>query len=350
MPISVPVPKEFAQKYDEKTPSTLRRGGRGLHRPVHGRVRRARARRPATWRARRSSWSATRTTRRSTTSVPAYLDEIEFQAGNDDTAVATRRILSGENLAGGDIEPPARQLKTLLESNKTELSAVPGGGWRMISMDNSKPAVRRHQRPQGRDRGLQPQRRPPAARWRGARPDRPGLHPAGHGRVRGVRRRRGLHRRAGLDGEARGRPRPVGRVLQEGRHDLRQVRGRRGGPDRRRQRRPGQVDRADHRAAAQRDGLQDEAPPRHARHDVHEVLQRAGLRRQRLPERRAGRRTSRTPQTMLDPTFNGENDHPVRQLELARAGRPGHQQGDRRRQARHRPGRARSGLGRREQA
>ena len=37
---------------------------------------------------------------------PAYLDEIEFQAGNDDTAVATRRILSGQNLAGGDIEPP----------------------------------------------------------------------------------------------------------------------------------------------------------------------------------------------------------------------------------------------------
>jgi peptide/nickel transport system substrate-binding protein len=70
---------------------------------------------------------------------PAYLDEIEFQAGNEDTAVAARRILSGENLAGGDIEPPSRQLKTLLSSNKTELSAVPGGGWRMISMDNSRP-------------------------------------------------------------------------------------------------------------------------------------------------------------------------------------------------------------------
>src|SRR5215207_11618938 len=35
--------------------------------------------------------------------------------------------------------PPASQLKRLLQSNKTELSAVPGGGWRMISFDNSRP-------------------------------------------------------------------------------------------------------------------------------------------------------------------------------------------------------------------
>ena len=70
---------------------------------------------------------------------PAFLDEIEFQGGNDDAAVATRRVLSGESLALGELEPPASQLKRLLESNKTELSAVPGGGWRMISMDNSRP-------------------------------------------------------------------------------------------------------------------------------------------------------------------------------------------------------------------
>jgi peptide/nickel transport system substrate-binding protein len=70
---------------------------------------------------------------------PAFLDEIDIQAGNDDTNVATRRILSGESMASGEIEPPASQLKRLLESNKTELSVVPGGGWRMISMDNSKP-------------------------------------------------------------------------------------------------------------------------------------------------------------------------------------------------------------------
>jgi peptide/nickel transport system substrate-binding protein len=70
---------------------------------------------------------------------PAFLDEIDIQAGNDDAAVANRRILTGESMAGGEIEPPSSQLKTLLENNKTELSAVPGGGWRMISMDTSRP-------------------------------------------------------------------------------------------------------------------------------------------------------------------------------------------------------------------
>jgi peptide/nickel transport system substrate-binding protein len=42
-------------------------------------------------------------------------------------------------MASGEIEPPANQLKRLLETNKTELSVVPGGGWRMISMDTSRP-------------------------------------------------------------------------------------------------------------------------------------------------------------------------------------------------------------------
>jgi peptide/nickel transport system substrate-binding protein len=70
---------------------------------------------------------------------PAYADGWDIRAGNDDNNVATRRILSGENLVSGDIEPPASQLERLLEDNKTELSAVPSGGWRMISMDTSRP-------------------------------------------------------------------------------------------------------------------------------------------------------------------------------------------------------------------
>ena len=37
---------------------------------------------------------------------PAFLDEIDIRAGNDDTAVATRRILAGESMASGEIEPP----------------------------------------------------------------------------------------------------------------------------------------------------------------------------------------------------------------------------------------------------
>ena len=138
MPISVPVPKEYAEKYDKESPSTYGEGHAVYTGPymvesdadgkaigyVPGKTSKL---------VRNPDYADVDDFR------PAYLDSIEFQAGNDDTNVASRRILSGENLASGDIEPPASQLKRLLESNKPELSAVPGGGWRMISMDTSKP-------------------------------------------------------------------------------------------------------------------------------------------------------------------------------------------------------------------
>ena len=54
------------------------------------------------------------------------------------------------------------------------------------------------------------------------------------------------------------------------------------------------------------------------------------------------------PQTMLDPTFNGD-EHPAgRQRQLARARQPRDQQEDGRREARDRSGGARSGVGRRQ--
>jgi peptide/nickel transport system substrate-binding protein len=138
MPISVPVPKEFAQKYDKKTPSTygaeaaVYTGPYMVESDDQGKATGYVAGKSIHL-VRNPDYAPVDDFR------PAYLDEIEILAGNEDTAVAARRILSGENLAGGDIEPPARQLKRLLESNKSELSVVPGGGWRFISMDTSRP-------------------------------------------------------------------------------------------------------------------------------------------------------------------------------------------------------------------
>jgi peptide/nickel transport system substrate-binding protein len=138
MPISVPVPKEYAQKYDKTTPSTygeehaVYTGPYMVESDAEGKAvgyvpgKRIHL-------VRNPDYAPVDDFR------PAFLDEIDIQAGNEDTAVATRRILAGESMASGEIEPPASQLKRLLESNKTELSAVPGGGWRMISFDTSRP-------------------------------------------------------------------------------------------------------------------------------------------------------------------------------------------------------------------
>jgi peptide/nickel transport system substrate-binding protein len=138
MPVSVPVPKDYAQKYDKETPSTYGEGhavytgpymvesdaeGKAVGYVPGKRIHLVR----------NPDYAPVDDFR------PAFVDEIDIQAGNDDTSVATRRILSGESMISGEIEPPASQLKRLLQSNKPELSAVPGGGWRIISMDTSRP-------------------------------------------------------------------------------------------------------------------------------------------------------------------------------------------------------------------
>ncbi len=138
MPISVPVPQEYAERFDKQVPSTYGEGHAvytGPYMVESDPDGKAIGYRPgkSIHLVRNPSYTPVDDFR------PAYLDEIEFQAGNDVSAVASRRILSGENMASGDIEPPAGQLERLLESNKPELSAVPGGGWRAVSLDTSRP-------------------------------------------------------------------------------------------------------------------------------------------------------------------------------------------------------------------
>jgi peptide/nickel transport system substrate-binding protein len=138
MPISIPVPKEFAQKYDSKTPSTygeeyaVYTGPYMIESDAQGKAIGYKPGKQIHM-VRNPSYEPVGDFR------PAYLDEIDIQAGNADAAVATRRVLTGENLALGELEPPASQLKTMLENNKASLSAVPSGGWRDISMDTSRP-------------------------------------------------------------------------------------------------------------------------------------------------------------------------------------------------------------------
>jgi peptide/nickel transport system substrate-binding protein len=138
MPISIPVPKEFAAKYDKESPSSYGEehavftGPYKVESDAEGKMTGFRPQQHISL-VRNPQYSDVGDFR------PAFLDAIEFQSGNDDTGVATRRILSGESMASGDIESPSRQLKQLLQTNKTELSVVPGGGWRAISLDTSRP-------------------------------------------------------------------------------------------------------------------------------------------------------------------------------------------------------------------
>ena len=138
MPISIPVPKEFAQRYDKTAPSTYGEehavftGPYKVESDAQGKLTGFQPQQRISM-VRNPQYSDVGDFR------PAFLDAIEIQSGNEDTGIATRRILSGESMASGEIEPPANQLERLLESNKSELSAVPGGGWRAISLDTGRP-------------------------------------------------------------------------------------------------------------------------------------------------------------------------------------------------------------------
>lgn len=138
LPISAPVPKEYAQKFDKESPSTYGEGNAVYTGPY---MIRSDAQGKTVGYTPQKRIELIRNPQYKDVGDyrPAYIDEWDIRAGNDDPNAATRRILGGENLVTGDIEPPAAQLKQLLKSNKSELSAVSGGGWRMISFDNSRP-------------------------------------------------------------------------------------------------------------------------------------------------------------------------------------------------------------------
>jgi peptide/nickel transport system substrate-binding protein len=138
MPISIPVPKQFARPFDRESPSTY-----GEEHAVFTGPYKVESKPDGTLTGFTPGRRLALVRNPEYADVgdyrPAFLDAIEFQSGNDDVATATRRVLSGENMASGDFQPPANRLKSLLRTDREQLSVVPGGGWRAISMDTSRP-------------------------------------------------------------------------------------------------------------------------------------------------------------------------------------------------------------------
>jgi len=137
MPITVPVPEEYAAKYDKKVPSDydsyVAFTGPYMVKndPKTGKVT---GRQPGKLIqiVRNPNWVA------STDYRPAYLDTITIQEGNTDLATASRRALSGTNSVCCDAgSPPAQVLKQALQRNKDQVLFVPSGGTRYIAFNTT---------------------------------------------------------------------------------------------------------------------------------------------------------------------------------------------------------------------
>jgi peptide/nickel transport system substrate-binding protein len=133
MPLTMPVPPEYAKKFDAKNPSTYNQnvvftGPYMVKNDASGKL--------TGWKPAKSielvrnpNWD------KSTDYRPAYLDKIHIDEGNSDSTVASRRILNGSALVQGDGAPPAPVLKQAATRFKNQLVLVPAGGTRYVAMN-----------------------------------------------------------------------------------------------------------------------------------------------------------------------------------------------------------------------
>jgi peptide/nickel transport system substrate-binding protein len=137
MPITVPVPEEYASKWDKSTPSKFDQyqsfTGPYMVKndPQTGKVT-GRVPGKSIEIVRNPNWDA------KTDYRPAYLDSIKIEEGNDDLATASRRALNGQSTICCDAgSPPAQVLKQALSRSKDQVVFVPSGGTRYIAMNTT---------------------------------------------------------------------------------------------------------------------------------------------------------------------------------------------------------------------
>ena len=137
MPITIPVPREYASPFDESNPSKYDKnvvftGPYQVKNNSKGEL--------TGWEpgkqisaVRNPNWDA------DTDFRPAYLDSWKIAEGNTDASVASKRILQGSQLVQGDGAPPAEVLKQAVQQYKSQLIFSPAGGTRYIAMNTKRP-------------------------------------------------------------------------------------------------------------------------------------------------------------------------------------------------------------------
>jgi peptide/nickel transport system substrate-binding protein len=135
MPLSAPVPEEYAKEFDAETTSTygqnqVATGPYMIENNAQGKAIGYEAGRRIHL-IRNPNWDESLDNR------PAYVDEIEVQQGNDDATVMARKILEGQGLITGDQPPPPAILKQALTEQKDQIALVPGGSGRWISLNTT---------------------------------------------------------------------------------------------------------------------------------------------------------------------------------------------------------------------
>jgi peptide/nickel transport system substrate-binding protein len=135
LPYTVPVPEEYAKKFDEKKPSEysnyqVASGPYMLKANSAGKILGIgyQPGKSATL-VRNPNWSA------STDFRPAYLDQINISIGGDPNVIG-RQVLEGSHMVQSDT-PAAPILKLAFQQHRSQLQITPGSGDRYIAINNS---------------------------------------------------------------------------------------------------------------------------------------------------------------------------------------------------------------------
>src|SRR3954452_12784637 len=134
MPVTSPVPKEYAQKFDKQSPTTygqhvISTGPYMVANDSKGLATGYKAGKSIQL-VRNPNWVKSNDFR------PAYLDEILLRTNSTDANVAGRQVLQGQNLVL-DTSPPAQVLKRVVQRQKDQLATLPGGGYRWFTLNTT---------------------------------------------------------------------------------------------------------------------------------------------------------------------------------------------------------------------
>jgi peptide/nickel transport system substrate-binding protein len=133
--LSAPVPEEYARRFDAEQPSLygqhqVATGPYMIENDASGKAIGYEAGRRIHL-VRNPNWD------KSTDYKPAYLDEIDMPQGNDDTTVASRRVVDGSAMLTADFSPPPAVLAPVSRTKRDQLELVPAGALRYVSMNTT---------------------------------------------------------------------------------------------------------------------------------------------------------------------------------------------------------------------
>lgn len=134
MPITAPVPEEYAEKFDAKNPSTynthvVATGPYMVKNDAKGNTVGYKAGKSIEL-VRNPNWDA------STDYRPAYLDGVSIRTNASDANVASKQVLDGTSMLF-DANPPANIVKEVATKIKDQYTQIPSGGYRYFPINTT---------------------------------------------------------------------------------------------------------------------------------------------------------------------------------------------------------------------